>query len=213
MSTDAGAGAGARHPVAGLNQDLAMESSGSKPPRLTLLQRPGYGSRRHNILWPRTLMRCPWCDADDDRVVDSRPPTAARPSVAGASAARADAGTRRSSGSRTSGSWSSSGTGSKEPFDRAKLESGILKAIKNRPVTPSEVETGRRRSRSGSAGEGPEVTSQAVGAEVLASLAQARPGGVPAVRVASTRTSRDHGLPERAGRRCEKKTPAKPRSR
>ena len=30
-------------------------------------------SRGHYMLWLLSTMRCPWCDADEDRVVDSRP--------------------------------------------------------------------------------------------------------------------------------------------
>ena len=32
----------------------------------------GYRARGHHMLWPHD-MRCPWCGADDDRVVDSTP--------------------------------------------------------------------------------------------------------------------------------------------
>jgi len=62
--------------------------------------------------------------------------------------------------------------GSKDPFDRAKLEAGILKAIKNRPVTPEQVERIVHRVEERLRRKGPEVTSQAVGIEVLAALAK-----------------------------------------
>ena len=91
------------------------------------------------MLWP-TTMRCPWCDADDDRVVDSR-------SADGGSAIRRrreclTCGRRYTSFERVEdvGLVVVKRDGSKDPFDRAKLESGILKAIKNRPVSPEQVE-------------------------------------------------------------------------
>ncbi len=62
--------------------------------------------------------------------------------------------------------------GSKDPFDRAKVESGILKAIKNRPVSPEQVERVVGRVEERLRRKGPEVTSQAVGVEVLAALAK-----------------------------------------
>jgi transcriptional repressor NrdR len=62
--------------------------------------------------------------------------------------------------------------GSKEPFDRMKVEAGVRKAIKNRPVSQeqvaglaAEVEEKLRR-------RGPLVTSQEVGLETLALLRQ-----------------------------------------
>ncbi len=62
--------------------------------------------------------------------------------------------------------------GSKDAFDRAKLEGGILKAIKNRPVSPEQVERVVERVEERLRRKGPEVTSQAVGVEVLANLAK-----------------------------------------
>ena len=61
---------------------------------------------------------------------------------------------------------------SKDPFDRAKLEGGILKAIKNRPVSPEQVERLVDRVEERLRRKGPAVTSQAVGVEVLAGLAR-----------------------------------------
>ena len=60
--------------------------------------------------------------------------------------------------------------GSRDPFDRAKLESGILKAIKNRPVSPEQVERVVDRVEERLRRKGPEVTSQQVGIEVLSQL-------------------------------------------
>ena len=117
-------------------------------------------------------MRCPWCSADDDRVVDSRP------AVGGAAIRR-----RRECGAcrrryttferiEDVGLMVVKRDGSKDAFDRAKLEGGILKAIKNRPVSPEQVERVVERVEERLRRKGPEVTSQAVGVEVLANLAK-----------------------------------------
>jgi transcriptional repressor NrdR len=117
-------------------------------------------------------MRCPWCNADDDRVVDSRP------AVGGAAIRR-----RRECGAcrrryttferiEDVGLVVVKRDGSKDAFDRAKLEGGILKAIKNRPVSPEQVERVVERVEERLRRKGPEVTSQAVGVEVLANLAK-----------------------------------------
>jgi transcriptional repressor NrdR len=117
-------------------------------------------------------MRCPWCSADDDHVVDSRPAT-------GGAAIRR----RRECGAcrrryttferiEDVGLVVVKRDGSKDAFDRAKLEGGILKAIKNRPVSPEQVERVVERVEERLRRKGPEVTSQAVGVEVLANLAK-----------------------------------------
>ena len=122
-------------------------------------------------MW-RPIMRCPWCNANDDRVVDSRP------ADAGAAIRRrrecAACGRRYTSFERIEdvGLVVLKRDGSKDPFDRAKLESGILKAIKNRPVSPEQVERVVGRVEERLRRKGPEVTSQAVGVEVLAALAR-----------------------------------------
>lgn len=60
--------------------------------------------------------------------------------------------------------------GSKEPYDRSKLVSGVMKATKNRPVTEDQVsklaDTVERKLRR----KGPTVTTQEVGLEVLGAL-------------------------------------------
>jgi transcriptional repressor NrdR len=116
-------------------------------------------------------MRCPWCTADDDRVVDSRPADAG-----GAIRRRRECNAchrRFTTFERIEdvGFVVIKRDGSRDPFDRHKVTGGVLKAIKNRPVTPEQVtqlvdgvEERLRR-------HGPEVTSQEVGVEVLAGLA------------------------------------------
>ncbi len=117
-------------------------------------------------------MRCPWCAADDDRVVDSRP-------------ADGGAATRRrrecnACGRRYTTFERIDGVGlivikrdgEMQPFDREKVAAGIAKAIKNRPVTDAQVDEVVARVEQRLRRKGPEVTSQQVGLEVLANLAK-----------------------------------------
>jgi transcriptional repressor NrdR len=158
-------------------------------------------------------MRCPWCAADDDRVVDSR-------SADGGAAIRrrrecVACGRRYTSFERVEdvGLVVVKRDGSKDPFDRAKLESGILKAIKNRPVSPEQVERVVSRVEERLRRKGPEVTSQAVGVEVLASLAKL--DQVAYMRFASVYKDFQEitDFQSELNVLLEKKTPAKPRSR
>lgn len=80
-------------------------------------------------------MRCPWCDADDDRVVDSRP---AEGGVAIRRRRECLACSRRyTTFERIEevGLVVVKRDGSKEPFDREKLAGSIRKALAGRPVT------------------------------------------------------------------------------
>ena len=117
-------------------------------------------------------MRCPWCNADDDRVVDSRP-------ADGGLAIRrrrecAVCKRRYSTFERVEdvGLVVVKRDGSKDPFDREKLAGSILKAIKNRPVTPAQVDAVVDRVEERVRRKGPDVPSQLVGVEVLAALAK-----------------------------------------
>jgi transcriptional repressor NrdR len=118
-------------------------------------------------------MRCPWCDADEDRVVDSRP-------AEGGGAIRrrrecAVCSRRYTTFERIEdvGLVVVKRDGTREPFDREKLATSIGKALTDRPVTATEVGImvdriqGRLRRR------GPEVASSVVGQEVLAALRRA----------------------------------------
>lgn len=158
-------------------------------------------------------MRCPWCSADDDRVVDSR-------SADGGAAIRrrrecAACGRRYTSFERVEdvGLVVVKRDGSRDPFDRAKLESGILKAIKNRPVSPEQVERVVDRVEERLRRKGPEVTSRAVGVEVLASLAKL--DQVAYMRFASVYKDFQEitDFQSELDVLLEKKTPAKPRTR
>jgi transcriptional repressor NrdR len=115
-------------------------------------------------------MRCPWCGADDDRVVDSRP-------ADGGSAIRrrrecATCGRRYSTYERIEdvGLMVRKRDGSTEPFRREKVVAGVLKATKNRPVSEFQVEELVDRVQERLRRKGPEVTSQHVGIEVLSQL-------------------------------------------
>jgi transcriptional repressor NrdR len=115
-------------------------------------------------------MRCPWCGADDDRVVDSRP-------ADGGSAIRRRracnaCGRRFSTYERVErvGLLVRKRDGTIEPFERDKVASGISKATKNRPVSSLEVDDLVDRVEVRLRRKGPEVTSQQVGIEVLQQL-------------------------------------------
>jgi len=115
-------------------------------------------------------MRCPWCDADDDRVVDSRPADAG-----GAIRRRrecAACGRRFTTYERIEevGLVVRKRTGLKEPFDRDKVEAGIRKALAGRPVTNLQIDQMVDRIELRLRRKGPEVTSRQVGTEVLAAL-------------------------------------------
>jgi transcriptional repressor NrdR len=164
------------------------------------------------MLW-RAIMRCPWCNANDDRVVDSR-------SADGGVAIRRRrecgvCGRRYTSFERVEdvGLVVVKRDGSRDPFDRAKVESGILKAIKNRPVSPEQVERVVDRVEERLRRKGPEVTSQAVGVEVLASLAKL--DQVAYMRCASVYKDFQEitDFQSELDVLLEKKTPAKPRAR
>ena len=115
-------------------------------------------------------MRCPWCDADEDRVIDSRP-------ADGGEAIRrrreCAACTRRyTTFERIEdvGLVVVKRDGSKDPFSRDKLAAGIRNALADRPVMPTEVEDMVERIQARLRRRGPEVSSQVVGGEVLAAL-------------------------------------------
>jgi transcriptional repressor NrdR len=157
-------------------------------------------------------MRCPWCDADDDRVVDSRPADAG-----GAIRRRRECtscGRRFTTYERIEdvGLVVVKRDGSRDPFDREKVEAGIRKAFAGRPVANRQIEDMVDRIERRLRKKGPDVTSRQVGAEVLTALQ--RVDEVAYVRFASvykdfqaiTDFERELGL------LLEKKEPAKRRS-
>jgi transcriptional repressor NrdR len=158
-------------------------------------------------------MRCPWCDADDDRVVDSRPADSG-----GAIRRRRECvscGRRFTTYERIEeiGLTVTKRDGLREPFERDKIEAGIRKALTGRPVSSEQVERMVDRIELRLRRKGPDVTSQQVGAEVLAALQKT--DEVAYLRFASvykdfqaiTDFERELGL------MLEKKEPAKRRAR
>ena len=121
------------------------------------------------MLW-RLPMRCPWCSADDDKVVDSRPSEGAE-AIRRRRACLA-CGRRFTTYERVEevGLVVRKRDGGKEPFDRDKLEAGIRKALSSRPVTNLAIDQMVGRIETRLRKKGPEITSQQVGLEVLAAL-------------------------------------------
>ena len=115
-------------------------------------------------------MRCPWCGHLEDKVVDSRA------ADAGAAIRRRRqclaCGRRYTTFERVEvvGLTIVKRGGEKEPFDRAKVEAGVAKAIKNRPVSREEVARLAARVEEKLRRKGPVVTTQEVGIEVLSLL-------------------------------------------
>ena len=115
-------------------------------------------------------MRCPWCSADDDKVVDSRP------SEAGDAIRRRreclSCGRRFTTYERVEDVGlvvRKRGSGT-EPYDRDKLEAGIRKALSSRPVTNLAIDQMVGRIETRLRKKGPEVSSQQIGIEVLSAL-------------------------------------------
>lgn len=120
-------------------------------------------------------MRCPWCSADDDKVVDSRP------AEAGEAIRRRreclGCGRRFTTYERIEevGLVVRKRDGSTQPFDRDKLEAGIRKALSSRPVTNHAIEQMVDRIEARIRRKGPEVPSRQIGLEVLAALRKTDP--------------------------------------
>jgi transcriptional repressor NrdR len=115
-------------------------------------------------------MRCPWCAHDEDKVVDSR-----SAEEGGAIRRRREClscGRRFTTFERVEevGLTVVKRDGGKEPFDRAKVVTGVMKATKNRPVTEEQVGRLAERVEDKLRRKGPVVTSQEVGIEILALL-------------------------------------------
>ena len=118
-------------------------------------------------------MRCPWCDADDDRVVDSRPADSG-----GAIRRRRECNACRRRFTTFErieevGFWVVKRDGSKEPFVREKVETGIRKALAGRETSELQIDQLVDRIERRLRRKGPDVTSRSVGAEVLAALQKA----------------------------------------
>jgi transcriptional repressor NrdR len=115
-------------------------------------------------------VRCPWCGHADDKVVDSRASDGG-----GAIRRRREClgcNRRFTTFERVEAVSLTvvKRDGAKEPFDKAKVVSGVMKAIKNRPVTDEQVAELADRAEEKLRRKGPVVTTQEVGLEVLALL-------------------------------------------
>jgi transcriptional repressor NrdR len=158
-------------------------------------------------------MRCPWCDADDDRVVDSRPADAG-----GAIRRRREclACERRfTTYERIEeiGLVVQKRDGTREPFDRDKVEAGIRRALAGGAVSNHQIDQMVDRIELRLRRKGPDVTSRQVGAEVLAALQKV--DEVAYLRFASVYKD-FQGITDferELGMLLEKKEPAKRRSR
>jgi len=115
-------------------------------------------------------MRCPWCDHPNDKVVDSR--TAEHGEAIRRRRQCLQCGRRFTTFERLEevSLLVVKREGAKEPFDRAKLVAGGIKAIKNRPVTEEQVAQVAASVEDKLRRKGPVVTTQEVGIEVLALL-------------------------------------------
>lgn len=118
-------------------------------------------------------MHCPFCGADDTKVIDSR-------LVSEGKSVR-----RRRDCSQCGERWTTFETaellmpkvvkrdGSREPFDEAKLRHGLRKALEKRPVSDESIDAavGRMMDRIRESGER-EVKSDQVGEAVMGELRQ-----------------------------------------
>ena len=115
-------------------------------------------------------MRCPWCGHAETRVIDSRP------AEEGASIRRRrecdSCGRRFTTFERAQGIALRviKRDGTKEPYAREKVLSGLRKALTNRPVSEEEIVGVAERLEERLRPKGPDVTTQEVGLEVLAQL-------------------------------------------
>ena len=115
-------------------------------------------------------MRCPWCSADDDRVVDSRV------SDEGSAIRRRrecqGCGQRFTTFERVEEVplWIVKRDGSREPFDRLKVIRGVEAACKNRPVEPAMIDLLVQEVEDDLRDLSGDPTSEAVGKAVLEHL-------------------------------------------
>ena len=100
------------------------------------------GESRNERLWGRaeTAMRCPYCKANNDRVIDSR--TSGDASVIRRRRECLDCGRRFTTYERIESAPLRvvKKDGARVPFDRNKVLSGLLKACEKRPVSLDRVE-------------------------------------------------------------------------
>ncbi|HYH49158.1 MAG TPA: transcriptional regulator NrdR [Acidimicrobiia bacterium] len=112
-------------------------------------------------------MRCPYCNSMDDKVIDSR-------MAEGGSATRRRreciaCGRRYTTFERVEELqlFVIKRSGSREPFDRAKILDGIRRAAKNRPISEDDISALAASVEDEAREIGPEVGSEVVGKAVL----------------------------------------------
>ncbi|MEX0665664.1 MAG: transcriptional regulator NrdR [Acidimicrobiia bacterium] len=115
-------------------------------------------------------MRCPYCQADNDKVVDSRP------ADDGASVRRRreclGCGRRSTTHERVVELplMVVKRSGVKEPFERSKLEGGVERAVAGSAVSPAAVTALVTEIEEEARASGPEVTTERLGMAVLERL-------------------------------------------
>ena len=117
-------------------------------------------------------MRCPFCSADDDKVVDSR-----LADEGGSIRRRREClgcGRRFTTYERVEEAplVVVKRSGHREPFDRTKLVAGIQAASKNRPVALEQMQALAADVEESLRLEGPELSTQQIGLAVLDRLRQ-----------------------------------------
>ena len=118
----------------------------------------------------REVMRCPFCTADDDRVVDSR---LAEDGVAIRRRRECAAcGQRFTTYERIeeAGLFVVKRSGEREPFDRAKISAGVRSAAKNRPVDDDVLDLIVVKVEEAMRLFGRDVTSEEVGVATMDAL-------------------------------------------
>jgi transcriptional repressor NrdR len=115
-------------------------------------------------------MRCPWCDTDDDRVIDSRPADGGGAIRRRRQCAACERRFTTYERIEDVGLVVIKRDGEREPFDRDKVEAGIRKALAGRAVPNPRIDQMVDRIELRLRRKGPDVTSRQVGAEVLSAL-------------------------------------------
>lgn len=115
-------------------------------------------------------MRCPWCGHGDTRVVDSRPAEEGSSIRRRRSCDGCDKRFTTFERAQGLGLRVIKRDGTKEPYDREKMISGLRKAFVNRPATDEEVARLASGVEETLRPKGPEVTTQDIGLEILAQL-------------------------------------------
>ncbi len=112
-------------------------------------------------------VRCPWCLADDDRVIDSR--LAEEGTAIRRRRECAGCGHRYTTFERVDEIplMVIKRSGDRQPFDKGKLVDGLRAATKNRPVTEEQLDEVAREVEDELREDGSEPTSEQVGIAVL----------------------------------------------